>query len=69
MRGVIIGHDWLVQIEKDYPALEAEYRAIELDKTLTNTARNEALASIRTRWGASRESNPYCRCHRAELYH
>lgn len=60
MRGVIIGHDWLVQIEKDYPALEAEYRAIELDKTLTNTARNEALASIRTRWGALLDAHRTC---------
>lgn len=55
---------WLVPIEKAYPELEAEYRRIELDKTLTNTKRNEALASIRTRWGAYRDSNPNRECHR-----
>lgn len=56
----IIGHDWLVQIENEYPALEAEYRRIELDKTLTNTARNEALASLRTRWGALLDAHRTC---------
>lgn len=38
-------------IEKAYPALEAEYRRIELDKTLTITERNAALAAVRSRWG------------------
>ena len=42
-------------IKDDYPALEKEYRELELNKTLTNTARTEALASIRTRWGLSYE--------------
>ncbi len=51
----ITNNDWLVPIEKEYPALEEEYHRIELDKTLTVTARNEALASIRTRWGATVE--------------
>jgi len=37
---------------KNYPALEKEYAELELDKALTNTARNEVVASIRTRWGA-----------------
>ena len=45
-------NEWLVPIKDDYPALEKEYRELELNKTLTNTARNEALASIRTRWCA-----------------
>ena len=62
-------NEWFVPINEGYPALEEEYARLELDKTLTESVRNEALASIRTRWGASRESNPYRRCHRAELYH
>jgi hypothetical protein len=66
---IIEPNEWLVPIKNDYPALEEEYARLELDKTLIESARNEALASIHTRWGASRESDPYSRCHRAELYH
>ena len=35
--------EWLVPIEKAYPALEAEYKRLELDKNLTDTKRNAAF--------------------------
>jgi DNA invertase Pin-like site-specific DNA recombinase len=44
-------NEWFVPINEGYPALEKEYARLELDKTLTESVRNEALASIRTRWG------------------
>jgi hypothetical protein len=47
---VIEPNRWLVPIKNGYPALEAEYMRIELDKVPMNTAQSEALASIRTRW-------------------
>ena len=53
-------NEWLVPIKDGYPALEKEYRELELNKTLTNTARNEALASIRTRWGALLDAHRTC---------
>ena len=45
-------NEWFVPITNDYPALEKEYTGLELGKTPINTAQTEALASIRTRWGA-----------------
>ncbi len=44
-------NEWLVPIENGYSELETEYTRLELNKTLTNVGRNEALASIRLRWG------------------
>lgn len=41
---------WFVPIEKGYPALEAEYLRLEPAERLVNTAKTEALASVRTRW-------------------
>jgi hypothetical protein len=42
--------EWFLPIQKGYPLLEAEYSRLELDNTLTDTERNEALQSITTRW-------------------
>ena len=49
---VIEPHEWLVHIEKAYPDLEAEFKRVELNKTLTNEERNAVFASLITRWGA-----------------
>lgn len=50
-------NEWFIPIHDGYPVLEEEYERLELDKTLTESGRNEALASIRTRWDASRSQN------------
>ena len=55
---VITPNEWFVPIEKAYPALEAEYKRVELDKNLTDTMRNELFAQIILSWGAYWESNP-----------
>ena len=47
--------EWFTCIEKAYPELEAEFKRLELDKTLTNEARNAAFASLITRWGGTVE--------------
>ena len=49
---VITPNEWLVPIEKAYPALEAEYKRLELDKNLSVEARNLAFAQLITVWGA-----------------
>lgn len=48
---VITPNEWLVPIEKAYPALEAEYKRLELDKNLSVEARNLAFAQLITVWG------------------
>ncbi len=58
--------DWLIPIEKAYPALESEYNRLELDKTLTSKEKNDAFASLILDWGGYRESNPDCRYHKPE---
>ncbi len=65
----ITPNEWFVPIEKAYPALEAEYNRLELDKNLDVATRNERFAQLILSWGARRGSNPRHRCHRAELYH
>jgi len=47
----ITPNEWLVPIEKAYPALEAEYNRLELDKTLDVATRNERLAQLILCWG------------------
>ena len=51
-------NEWLVPIEKAYPALETEYKRLELDKTLTDTMRKECFAQLILTWGAYWDSNP-----------
>jgi hypothetical protein len=48
---VITPNEWFVPIEKAYPALEAKYKRLELDKNLTVEARNRAFASLILEWG------------------
>lgn len=47
---LIEANEWFVPIKNDYPALEAEYLRLELNKKPLNEAKTEALASIRTPW-------------------
>ena len=54
----IIKNEWLVPIEKAYPALEAEYNRLELNKNLTDAMRKECFAQLILTWGAYRDSNP-----------
>lgn len=51
-------NEWFVPIEKAYPELEEEYKRLELDKTLTESMRNELFSQILLTWGAYRDSNP-----------
>ncbi len=43
-------NEWFVPINNDYPALEKKYLRLEPYKMPMNTARKEALVSIRARW-------------------
>ena len=45
-------NEWFQPINNGYPALEQEYKRLELEKTLTAQAKMDAFASIRARWGA-----------------
>ncbi len=65
----ITANDWLIPIEKAYPELEAEYKRLELDKTLDNKAKTAALSAVITRWQGWRESNPQFCFWRAVVYH
>ena len=56
-------HKWFVPIENNYPELEREYKRLELDKTLTNTERNAAFATLRLRWQRQPDLN---RCYMNE---
>ena len=47
----ITPNEWFVPIEKAYPALEAEYKRLELDKNLSVEARNLAFAQLILVWG------------------
>ena len=62
----IVRNEWLVPIEKAYPALELEFNRLELDETLDNTTRNERLAQLILSWGGYRESNPNRRLHKPQ---
>lgn len=54
----IIPNEWFVPIEKAYPELEAEYKRVELNKTLTESMRKELFAQIILSWGAYWDLNP-----------
>jgi hypothetical protein len=54
----ITANEWFMPIEKAYPALEAEFHRLELDKNLSVERRNAEIASLILVWGAYRESNP-----------
>ncbi len=51
-------NEWLIPIEKDYPALEKEYVGLELSKMPMTKAKSEALTSLRTDWLRGWDSNP-----------
>ena len=65
----ITPNEWFVPIEKAYPALEAEYNRLELDKNLDIATRNERFAQLILSWGGYRESNPDDRLHKPGFYH
>ncbi len=52
----IEANEWFVPIKKAYPALEAEYKRLELDKSLSITKRNAAFAQIILSWGGITQS-------------
>jgi DNA invertase Pin-like site-specific DNA recombinase len=52
---LITANDWFVPIENAYPALEAEFNRLELDKRLSISTRNEQIASLILTWGGYRE--------------
>ena len=54
----IQSNDWFVPIEKAYPALEVDFKRLELAKNTSDKAKSDALASLFTFWGGQRESNP-----------
>lgn len=54
----ISAYEWFIPIKNSYPALKAEYERLEPLKMPMDTARNEALASIRTEWRGRWDSNP-----------
>lgn len=62
----ITPNEWFVPIEKAYPMLEAEYKRVELDKTLTDSMRKELFAKLILSWGAHRELNPNWRFHKPQ---
>ena len=54
----IEANDWFKPIAESYSALEKDYLRLEPEKMLVNKEKTEALASVRTRWGGLRGSNP-----------
>ena len=60
----IEANEWLVPIEKAYPALEAEFKRLELDKNLDVDSRNAQYAELILSWGDYRELNPNFRYHK-----
>ena len=58
--------EWLMPIEKAYPALEAEFNRLELDKHLSKSTYNEEIASLILTWGGYRESNPGLKLHKLQ---
>lgn len=54
----IEANEWLKPIAEQYPALEAEYRRLELTKFGSTKAKDEAFASLYAKWQGRRESNP-----------
>ncbi len=47
----IEANEWLVPIEKAYPALEAKFKRLELDKNLDIASRNAQYAELILSWG------------------
>lgn len=54
----IQAYDWFVPIGNDAPLLIEEYERVRTDKNLSDKARTEAIASVRTKWLGKRDSNP-----------
>ena len=54
-------NEWFAKIENDYPELEKKYLRLEPQKMLTDTAKTEALTSVRTTWlrGLGSNQQPY----------
>jgi hypothetical protein len=50
----ITANEWFVPIEKAYPELEAEFKRVELDKTLTVSMRSEYFSQLILSWGRGR---------------
>jgi len=50
-------NEWLVPIKNGYPTLEKKYIGLELNQMPMNKAKTEALASVRTSWLPSLDSN------------
>jgi site-specific DNA recombinase len=48
---IIEANEWFMPIEKAYPALEAEFNRLELQKYLSAEARNAAFAHLILSWG------------------
>ncbi len=61
---LITKNDWFVPIEKAYPALEVEFKRIELEENLDVATRNARYAELILSWGGYRESNPGFRYHK-----
>lgn len=64
----ITHNEWFVPIEKAYPALEEEYKRVELDKNLDDTQRKELFAQLILVWGGYRELNPDRELHKLACY-
>ena len=50
-------NDWFAPINKSYPALEKEYKRLELNKMPMNASKNRALSSVITRWQGHKDLN------------
>jgi site-specific DNA recombinase len=46
----ITPYDWLIPIKNEYPALEQEYKRLELDEKIGITAKTEGLNALRLSW-------------------
>jgi site-specific DNA recombinase len=54
---VIEPNEWFVEVGNDYPVLEKKYIGLELGKMPMDTAKTEALASVRADWLPGADSN------------
>ena len=48
----ISGCEWFVPIQKSYPALEADYKRLELNENGSINEKTPAFAEVISRWGA-----------------
>ncbi len=53
----ISGCEWFVPIQKAYPALEVEYKRLELNENGSINEKTPAFAEVISRWGGQRGSN------------